>query len=103
MEKNPYQPSTTFKSEFEKPKLAKFVIGARNGLLWSLILAAPTSWALYLEELLPFARDNVILTNAIRISAGLKAIAATAFYIVLPWSLVAGIVRMRRTLRQAAE
>lgn len=94
---NPYEPSTVLKSGSKSGKLAHFFVGARNGFLWSLILAMPSSRAFYFESLLPFARDKVTVTGPIRIAAALDSIAAAALYIVLPWSIVAGGVKMARS------
>ena len=83
-------------------KRLAFLVGARNGFLWSLLLAVPAFIALYDETCLgkanhfdpiTFARTSVQLTNAHRIAACVEAIASVSCYIVLPWSLVAGAVK----------
>ncbi len=48
-----------------------------------------------------FARTKIPLTNAHRISACYDAFIAAICYIVLPWSLVAGIVKLVVSNRKA--
>jgi len=99
---NPYEPSSGKPSKPEPKKMDAFWIGARNGFLWSLLLAVPAAFTFYQEARLgmgsqfdpvTFARTRVPITNAHRIAACFNAFVTAAGYIVLPWSLVAGVVK----------
>ena len=99
---NPYETSSEQSSKPEPKKTDAFWIGARNGFLWSLFLAVPAAFIFYDESFLraikfdpvTFARTRVPITNAHRIGACLYAFVTAAGFIVLPWSLVAGIVKL---------
>ena len=99
---NPYEPSSEQSSKPEPKKTDAFWIGARNGFLWSLFLAVPAAFIFYQEarfgmgskfDPVTFARTRVPITNAHRIVACFNAIGTAAGYIVLPWSLAAGVVK----------
>ncbi len=97
-----FSPGVTVSIHLEPKKKDEFLVGARKGFLWSLLLAVPASFAFYDESFLrainfdpvTFARTRVPITNAHRIGACLYAFVTAARFIVLPWSLVAGVVNL---------
>lgn len=100
---NPFQITTLNRGVYSKRQLPAFWIGARNGFLWSLLLAIPAGFIFYEESMLgvanafdpvTFARTQVTVTNSHRIAAGTEAIVNALLYIVLPWSVIAGLVRL---------
>ncbi len=92
---NPYEPSSEQSSKPEPTKTDAFLIGARNGFLWSLLLAVPAAFTFYQERLVmgsqfdpvTFARTGVPITNAHRIAACFNAIGTAAGYIVVTFGL----------------
>ena len=105
---NPYKPSAEQSSKPVPEKRLAFLVGARNGFLWSLLLAVPTCFALYNAtcavlanpiDLGTLTRTNIPLTNELRITACVAALVDVTRYIVLPWSLVAGVVKHRMANR----
>jgi len=99
---NPYEPSSNQSSKPLPNQRNAFLVGARNGFLWSLLLAVPTSFVFYANSCVAmarpfdpvtFARTRVPLTNAHRIAACVDAFVTAAGYIVLPWSLFAGVAK----------
>ena len=99
---NPYETSSKISRQPVLNKKNAFLAGARNGFLWSVLLAVPASFAFYsaaclglTHQLDPvnFARTKISLTNAHRIVACYNSCVTAAGYIVLPWSLVAGVVK----------
>lgn len=99
---NPYESSLGPVSQTAKKPNNAFLIGARNGFLWSLILAVPAAYTFYnttcialsnpihLETLV---RTSMPLTNEHRMDACVEALVEVTRYICLPWALIAGVVK----------
>ena len=106
---NPYMPSTEQSSEPVVKKRLAFLVGARNGFLWSLLVAVPTCYVFYTEtcvvlanpiDLRTLVRTKIPLTNELRITSCVAAFVEVTRYIVLPWSLVAGVVKHQTANRK---
>ena len=106
---NPYEVTSDLRSDQVRRRLPPFLIGARKGFLWSLLLAVPASFAFYSESILSMAnpidpitlsRMRIPITDSLRISACMQAITAATLYIVLPWAGFAGCVSHVRSKRQ---
>ncbi|MCU0715929.1 MAG: hypothetical protein MUD03_07360 [Pirellula sp.] len=105
---NPYQFTTSNRIAHSKLRISAFWIGVRNGFLWSLLFAIPAAFAFYSESLLAmansfdpvtFVRTRVPLTNSHRVAAATNALITVSLYITLPWSVIAGFVRVASTAR----
>ncbi|MEO9590745.1 hypothetical protein [Rhodopirellula bahusiensis] len=103
---NPYE-SAEFVSIAppEKPSKHPFLIGFRNGTLWSLIVLFLTVPAFYNEFTLPLRQSNTIspgdrLTLATSAWSWLIACGTGLTFITLPWAVVAGFVKWASVRRE---
>jgi hypothetical protein len=103
---NPYEVTAPTKDNCITRRSSPFLIGARNGFLWSLLLAVPASFALYNEYTLSMAnhfdpvtltRTQVPLTGTHRIAACIQATITASLGVVLPWTAVAGLAKLARS------
>lgn len=103
---NPYEFTASLKDEFVTRRASPFLIGARNGFLWSLLLAVPASFVFYSESTMGMANhfDPVTLTSTSipltathQITACIKAIITASLGIILPWAAVAGLVKLAQS------
>jgi hypothetical protein len=103
---NPYEVTALSKDGFVTRRASPFVIGARNGFLWSLLLAAPASLAFYNESTMAMAshldpvtmtRTPIPLSASHRIAACIRATTTASLGIILPWAAVAGLVKLARS------
>lgn len=99
---NPYESSLGLVSQPVKRPNKPFLIGARNGFLWSLILAVPAAYTVYNTSCIALAnpihletldRTSTPLTNEHRLDACVEALVEVTRCICLPWALVAGVVK----------
>ena len=103
---NPYEVTASSQDNCDTRRPSPFLVGARNGFLWSLLLAVPASFTFYNESTMGMAnhfdpvtltRTPITLTVAHRIAACIQAVITASLGIVLPWALVAGLVKLARS------
>ena len=99
---NPYEVSELSQANSAKRPTSPFVVGARNGFLWSLLVAIPAAFSFYNEFTMSMGnpldpatltRTRIPLTTFRHIAACVQAAITAALWIVLPWASVAGFVK----------
>ncbi|AMV35755.1 hypothetical protein VN12_26925 [Pirellula sp. SH-Sr6A] len=97
---NPYQATATVHTPLRESGISTFLIGARNGFLWSLLVAVPAAVTIYDHNIMSssnsfdpdtFAPKRIPLTNSHRVSASIRAGTTVLFYVILPWTVCAGM------------
>ena len=103
---NLYEVTASSKDDFVTHRTSPFLIGSRNGFLWSLLLAVPASFTFYNESTMGMAnhfdpvtltRTPIPLTATHRIAACIQATITASLGIILPWAAVAGLVKLARS------
>lgn len=106
---NPYEVTASTQAELASCRASPFFIGVRNGFLWSPLFAVPAAFVFYDEYTMSLAnpldpvtltRTRIPLTALHRIAAILQATFTSAVWIVLPWSAVAGLVKLAGSKKQ---
>ncbi len=109
---NPYEPSSAGEVMLkpERSKTGSFLMGARSGGLWSLLLVVSVTPTLVSElSLMRRSAVDKAFGGPIPLSASetafywMEGIVTSFLMITLPWSVTAGLVRMAKDSKRIRE